>query len=328
MHVQTTYAHMHVQTTHTQTCLHVARANMWSSLLGPLLAVCIPACICIHTHMHIQTTHEHGHRVNSWSSLTGSPKKAKPGKGLTILADTEAPIQSDSAASPVERDLMAPKRLGSVRFAADHLQPDSPSGSSITGVWQVSVLYMRGTYFSSCQLNTLLRDFGTRSFLSPTATEWRPVSGVLCKVYQEHVAHFNITLHAAIAQVFWLVSMSTSQMSGKPVIERISGSRTAGIRNCHPCDKSQGLMLCVGVCRAAAGLPKGTDAGFSSCSPSTPALQSTARAEAVLPPTGGHLTSRYATQPITEHFGSVVMLHRQRSDQQWCCVPCMPWEYL
>ncbi|KAL0037452.1 hypothetical protein WJX79_008680 [Trebouxia sp. C0005] len=72
-------------------------------------------------------------RVNSWSSLTGSPKKSKPGKGLTILADTEAPVQSDSAASPVDRDLMATKRLGSVRFAADHLQPDSPSGSSITG---------------------------------------------------------------------------------------------------------------------------------------------------------------------------------------------------
>ncbi|KAL0052681.1 hypothetical protein WJX82_005986 [Trebouxia sp. C0006] len=77
-------------------------------------------------------------RVNSWSSLTGSPKKAKPGKGLTILADTEAPVQPNSAGSPVDRDLMATKRLGSVRFAADHLQPDSPSGLSLTGQQQRS----------------------------------------------------------------------------------------------------------------------------------------------------------------------------------------------
>ncbi|DBA82715.1 TPA: hypothetical protein ACH3X1_006948 [Trebouxia sp. C0004] len=77
-------------------------------------------------------------RVNSWSSLMGSPKKAKPGKGLTILADTEAPVQSESAASPVDRDLMAPKRLGSVRFAADHLQPDSHSELSLTGQQQGS----------------------------------------------------------------------------------------------------------------------------------------------------------------------------------------------
>ena len=91
--------------------------------------------------MHVQTTHNHVHRVNSWSSLTGSPKKAKPGKGLTILADTEAPVQPDSAGSPADRDLMATKRLGSVRFAADHLQPDSPSGSSLTGMWQVSAVH-------------------------------------------------------------------------------------------------------------------------------------------------------------------------------------------
>lgn len=74
------------------------------------------------------------HRVSSWSSLTGSPRKGKSAKGLTILADTEAPVQAGSAASPVERELSAPKRLGSVRFAADHLQPDSPSGSSLTGI--------------------------------------------------------------------------------------------------------------------------------------------------------------------------------------------------
>ncbi len=139
MHVQTMYAHMHVQTSHAQ-CLHVHGTNLCSSLSGSLLPVCIPACTCIHTHMHIQATHQHVHRVSSWSSLTGSPKKAKPGRGLTILADTEAPVQSDSAASPVDRDLTGPKRLGSVRFAADHLQPDSPSGSSLTGMWHVSVL--------------------------------------------------------------------------------------------------------------------------------------------------------------------------------------------
>ena len=90
---------------------------------------------------------------------------------------------------------------------------------------------------------------------------------------------------------------------------------TAGVKNCHAWDKSQDLMLCVGICRAAAGLPQGTDAGFSSCSPSTPALQSTARAQAVLTPTGGHLSSRYATHPVTEHLGSVIMLRRPRSDQ-------------
>ncbi len=164
MHVHTMYAHMHVQTSHAQTCLHVHRTNLCSSLSGSLLPVCIPACTRVHTHMHVQTTHKHVHRVNSWSSLTGSPKKAKPGKGLTILADTEAPVQSDSAGSPVDRDLMAPKRLGSVRFAADHLQPDSPSGSSITGIHGRSLCC---TCVVPClrQCNTIFHGLWPRCFL-------------------------------------------------------------------------------------------------------------------------------------------------------------------
>ena len=160
-HVTSMYTHMHVQTSHAQTSLHVHRANWCLSLSGSLLRVRIPACTCIHMHMHVQTAHEHVHRVNSWSSLMGSPKKAKPGKGLTILADTEAPVQSDSAGSPVERDLMAPKRLGSVRFAADHPQPDSPGGSSLTGMWQVAVLYMHAPCTSSGYLSASLHDLWT-----------------------------------------------------------------------------------------------------------------------------------------------------------------------
>lgn len=104
---------LHAQMVDTKPACLLPHYKQWQ------LDVCIPVCV---------------HRVNSWSSLTGSPKKSGSGKGLTILADTDAPVQPDSAAgSSADRDLAATKRLGSVRFAAPHLQPDSPSGSSITG---------------------------------------------------------------------------------------------------------------------------------------------------------------------------------------------------
>ena len=61
--------------------------------------------------------------------MNGSPRKSKASKALTIQADTEAP--ADGVLDP-ERDMAGPKRLGSVRFA-QHLQPDSPTPSSVIG---------------------------------------------------------------------------------------------------------------------------------------------------------------------------------------------------
>lgn len=63
--------------------------------------------------------------------MNGSPRKTKPSKALTIQADTEAPVQPDGMLD-VDRDMSAPRRLGSVRFA-QHLQPDSPTTSSVIG---------------------------------------------------------------------------------------------------------------------------------------------------------------------------------------------------
>lgn len=146
--------------------------------------------------------------------------------------------------------------------------------------------------------------------------------------YQAHVAQFYITCmqpcHCSGVLTGQRVNTSDVRCASDA---RTSGSGTAGIRNSYLWDNSQGLMLCIGVCRAA-GLPKGTDAGFSSCSASTLALQSTVRAEAVLTPSGGHLTSRCATPPTMERFGTVSMLHRPGTDQQWCCNPCVPREYM
>lgn len=117
--------HLHAQMADAQSphaCFDTTSTGNWMNA-----HVCVCKCVCLY-------------RVNSWSSLTGSPKKSGSGKGLTILADTDAPVQPDSAAgSSADRDLAATKRLGSVRFAAPHLQPDSPSGSSITGASSASV---------------------------------------------------------------------------------------------------------------------------------------------------------------------------------------------
>ena len=94
-------------------------------------------------------------RVSSWSSQTGSPRKAKPAKGLTILADTEAPVQTNSAVS-ADRNLAASKRMGSVRFA-EHLQPDSPTGS-FTGA-----VHIRAAPSVASLNDMLLSTFSNRS---------------------------------------------------------------------------------------------------------------------------------------------------------------------
>lgn len=65
--------------------------------------------------------------------MNGSPRKSKVGKALSIQANTDAPLQTDSAAVlDTDRDMAPPRRLGSVRFA-QHLLPDAPSTPSVTG---------------------------------------------------------------------------------------------------------------------------------------------------------------------------------------------------
>ena len=72
-------------------------------------------------------------RVSSWSSMSGSPRKTKAGKALTIQANTDGPLQTNSTSVlDTDRDMAPPRRLGSVRFA-QHLSPDAPSTPSVTG---------------------------------------------------------------------------------------------------------------------------------------------------------------------------------------------------
>ena len=63
--------------------------------------------------------------------MSGSSRKTKVNKALTIQADTETPVQSDCTFG-VDREESAPRRLSSICFA-QHLQPDSPTISPVIG---------------------------------------------------------------------------------------------------------------------------------------------------------------------------------------------------